>query len=461
MNSKLAAQIPGEGARQLPSAWRHLLPYVVVTLSASAITATAYARPDARVVSAIYILGGLVIEFGVIHQVLAYRALKAHAHRSARLENLADADPVTSLPNHRALVSLIEHEIGPSEPYQHPCSLLFLDLDHFKALNDTFGHHAGDKALHEFGAVVRAALRTTDTLGRWGGEEFVAILPGTDGEAALAVAERIRATVAEHTFWAVGGGHLTCSVGLASYPRDALHRDALVELADQAMYAAKRLGRNQVRLAPRYPAGPVDDQARGQSPRDEAAQMGVVDALCSLVGARDATTVLHGKAVAELAVRIAQRLNRDATETHVVRLAAELHDSGKVAVPDAILRKPGPLTVEEWEVIRRHPVVGGDIVARVPSLRMLAPIVRAHHERWDGMGYPDGLKGMDIPFAARILTVADAYVAMTTDRPYQRARSDTEAADELRRCSGSQFDPAVVEALLQILGDESSQSEVA
>jgi HD-GYP domain-containing protein (c-di-GMP phosphodiesterase class II) len=259
----------------------------------------------------------------------------------------------------------------------------------------------------------------------------------------------------------VGGGHLTCSVGLASYPRDALHRDALVELADQAMYAAKRLGRNQVRPASRHAAGIGSNQARSQSSRDEAAQMGVVDALCALVEARDAAAGLHGKAVAELAVRIAQRLNRDAAETQVVRLAAELHDSGKVAIPEAILQKPGPLTVKEWDVIREHPIIGADIVARVPSLSVLAPIVRAHHERWDGMGYPDGLKGTDIPFAARILSAADAYVAMTTERPYRRARSAPEAADELRRCSGTQFDPAVVETLLQILGDESSRSEVA
>lgn len=234
------------GADYVPPAWRYFLPHAVIIASAVAVIVTAHAGADGLPVRMSYLLGVLVVELVLIHQVLAYRALRARTHRSARLENLADLDPVTNLLNHRALVSVLDLALERSSG---ACSVLFLDLDRFKRLNDTFGHPAGDRALHEFGSVVRAVLRSTDNLGRWGGEEFVAILPETDAEPAMMVAERIRAAVAQHAFWAVGGGHLTCSFGLATYPYDADSRDALLDVADRAMYTAKRLGRNQVRSA--------------------------------------------------------------------------------------------------------------------------------------------------------------------------------------------------------------------
>jgi diguanylate cyclase (GGDEF)-like protein len=396
-----------------------------------------------------------------VHQFLAYRELIAYANRSVRLESLAGADPATGLPNHRTLVSTLDREIERSRRYGHPCVLLFLDLDHFKALNDTFGHPAGDAALREFSSVVRSSLRSIDTLGRWGGEEFVAILPETDEEAGLSVAERLRSAVAAHAFWSAGGSHITCSAGLASYPEHAQDRDGLIELADQAMYAAKRLGRNQVRLAGESVVSLQAAETRRPSSREEAALVSMVEALAALVNARDRYTGQHVDMVSGFAVRLALTLGLDTSQARLVGLAGRVHDIGKVAIPDAVLHKPTGLTEDEWTLMHAHPALGASVIGRVATLRVLAPIIRAHHERWDGRGYPDNLRGEAIPLTARILAVTDAFCAMTTERPYQRARDPGAAVAEVRRCSGTQFDPDVVEALEWLLATEPHLAQTA
>jgi HD-GYP domain-containing protein (c-di-GMP phosphodiesterase class II) len=298
-----------------------------------------------------------------------------------------------------------------------------------------------------------------DLLGRWGGEEFIALLPETDHEGALAAAERVRAVVAAHRFMAGIGAHLTCSIGVATYPHDASDRNGLVAAADQAMYAAKHLGRNQVRAAadPSVAALRGDNSTRGS--REELALAGTVEALAALVNARDNYTGQHCQEVAGLTFRVAQTLGLDAAEARMVGLAARLHDVGKVAIPDAVLQKPGRLTEEEWVLMRTHPLVGADVVGRVPALRAVVPLIRGHHERWDGQGYPDGMAGEAIPLGARIIAVVDAYGAMTTDRPYRPARDAGWALAELRRCAGNQFDPAVIDALERVLDDDRSWLE--
>lgn len=371
---------------------------------------------------------------------------------NARLEALATTDALTGLPNHRSLMAIIDQEIERSKRYERSCSLIFLDLDHFKALNDSCGHAAGDAALQELGAVACGCLRKIDTVGRWGGEEFVALLPETEADYVMEAAERIRAAVAAHLFQAGGGLYLTCSVGVATYPADAQNRSDLVEAADRAMYAAKKFGRNQVRSI----ADPlVATLASGtESSREETALEGMVEALTSLVQARDHYTGEHAAEVAELAVCIARSMGLQSAEIRLADLVGRLHDIGKVAIPDTILCKEGKLTAEEWLLMKQHPVIGADVARMVPSLRMTAPGIRAHHERWDGQGYPDGLRGEAIPLAARIVAVADAFNAMVTDRPYRKARTQKQALTEMRRCAGSQFDPAVIEALEEALDSQ-------
>ncbi|HEV2582845.1 MAG TPA: amino acid permease [Ktedonobacteraceae bacterium] len=386
---------------------------------------------------------------------LAYAKLKTSntelqvAHDE--LATLAITDHLTGLPNHRALVATLAHELERATRYSRPCSILFVDLDHFKALNDSCGHAAGDAVLRELGEVIRESLRNIDTVGRWGGEEFLAVLPEADEASALAAAERVRVAVAGHVFGVGGGTYLTCSLGIAVFPLDATDRSHLVEAADRAMYAAKKLGRNQVRTASEPAVLLVDGGSRAVGSREDVALTGAVEALAALVEARDQYTGDHTSEVATLATQIALRLGLSEADARMVGLAGHLHDLGKVAIPDDVLQKPSGLTPEEWELMRTHPVVGADVVSRMPSLRVLVPAIRGHHERWDGEGYPDRLSGEDIALGARIIAVADAYGAMTTDRPYRKAGSPSWAMRELRRCAGVQFDPTIVDALEQVL----------
>jgi diguanylate cyclase (GGDEF)-like protein len=398
----------------------------------------------------------------VFRQVLALeenhalsRALRAQNEEleraNGRLEALATTDPHTGLPNHRAMVSALDAELERSFRYHRPCALLFVDLDHFKFLNDTHGHLAGDGVLAEVAQVMRRCLRGVDTVGRWGGEEFVILLPETDAEIGLDVAERIRAAIAGHECASAARSHVTCSVGLAAYPRDGEERDRLIECADRAMYAAKKLGRNQVRGAD----DPVIAALAGDQPEDatrrETELIRTVAALGALVEARDQTTGLHLRQVAQLAKRVALALGLGTEEASRIELAATLHDIGKIGIPDSVLCKPGRLTDAEWDLKRTHPAAGADIVLRFPGLDALAPIIRGHHERWDGRGYPDRLTGAAVPLGARIVAVVDAYGAMTADRPYRAGISPGAALAEILRCAGTQFDPQVVGAFERVL----------
>jgi diguanylate cyclase (GGDEF)-like protein/putative nucleotidyltransferase with HDIG domain len=440
-----------------PHVWRCLLPYMLMPPIMALMIYVALSHTDVRVALGVYLFAAVLVELGMIHQFLIYRRLLSSSNRTLRLESLVGADATTGLPNHRSLIAAIDQEIARSHRTNRSCAVLFLDLDHFKALNDTFGHPAGDAALREFSALVRPLLRASDTLGRWGGEEFMALLPETDGEQAASLAERIRTTVACHAFWATGGGHVTCSLGVASYPADASDRDGLIARADHAMYAAKQLGRNQVRCANEAEAARHGERVGIAGSREEAALVGTVEALAGLVEARDYATAQHVQTVAELAARLATALGVDEPQAEMVGLAGRLHDIGKVAVPDAILQKPSALTPDEWALMREHPVIGAATVSKVPVLRSIVPVIRSHHERWDGRGYPDGLAGVSIPLGARILAVADAYSAMTSDRPYRPARTIETALAEVQRCSGSQFDPEVVAALARIVGQDAPE----
>jgi diguanylate cyclase (GGDEF)-like protein/putative nucleotidyltransferase with HDIG domain len=372
----------------------------------------------------------------------------------SELEALATTDPLTALPNHRALVEALDRELNRSIRYGRPCGVLFVDIDYFKALNDSCGHAAGDSVLVELGEVMQRALRRIDTVGRWGGEEFIAVLPEVDAKEALLAAERLRAKVAEHIFDVSFGTRVTVSVGAAGYPRDGATRNHLVEAADRAMYTAKRMGRNQVFDAADPAVAALRRAGQDGSELDERATMGAVDALATLVETRDKGTDDHSQKMARLAEQIALVMGCTPQQARDVFLAARLHDIGKVAVADAILRKPGKLTEEEWDLMRKHPTVGADVVSKVWRLANLAPIIRAHHEHYDGGGYPGGLKGRDIPLEARIVGVADAFDAMTSDRPYRGSLKLDEAREELRRYAGSQFDPEVVAVLDSILGEE-------
>ncbi|GAC1566770.1 MAG: hypothetical protein NVS3B14_10680 [Ktedonobacteraceae bacterium] len=370
---------------------------------------------------------------------------------NTRLKALATTDPLTGLSNHRSLIAALEHELARAYRYHHQCSILFLDLDHFKAINDNYGHGVGDSIMRDFASQVLANMRETDLLGRWGGEEFLVILPEPGTQEAWQISERVRTTVASHAFTMGGGMSLTCSIGIATFPDDAGDRDGLVTCSDQAMYAAKRLGRNQVRAAsdPAALAFSINNHAQGS--REEMALLGTVEALTALVEAHDQYTGQHTRRVAKLATQVALAFGLDTTEARMIGLAGRLHDVGKIGIPDSVLQKPERLNEEEHAYILEHPIVSADVISQVPSLRALVPMIRAHHEHWDGSGYPDGLAGEAIPLGARIVAVVDAYDAIITERHYQPAHDTVWAFNELRRCAGTQFDPEIVRTLEETL----------
>jgi two-component system cell cycle response regulator len=376
---------------------------------------------------------------------------------NARLAALATTDPLTGLPNHRTVMGRLEEEISRCQRSQETCAVLFLDLDHFKQINDTWGHRAGDAVLCETGRRLSKAIRLEDFVGRYGGEEFAVILTDVTLDEAQQVAGRLQNVLADELFeWEADDASqstsisITGSIGVALLREHANTCETLIEAADTAMYHAKHTGRNRVCVSGEEKAfaqALLEDDGEEHTP-----DTCVLQALTAVANAHDGDTSAHSMRMVTMAKETARMLGCSEEEVHLVRLAALLHDIGKVGIPHEILHKPGPLTDDEWSVMRRHPKIGRQILAQAGGkFELLSHIVVAHHERWDGKGYPYGLKGETIPLGARILTVADSFDAMTSDRPYRKALSIAHARQELQRCSGDQYDPQVVAAFLHML----------
>jgi diguanylate cyclase (GGDEF)-like protein len=374
------------------------------------------------------------------------RALRAFANHAVgaieaarqveQLRELAERDPLTGLLNRRGF----EHGLGR---HRAPLALLICDLDHFKRVNDTLGHPAGDDVLRRFAGLLRGCTREGDAAIRLGGEEFALVLPGVGEREALAVAERLRREVANefHEFPVP----ISVSVGIADSP--AGHEgEQLVRAANRALFAAKRLGRDRCVVHHADTLAMLDALVDDRAGEQLAAAM----LLAETLDLRDVATARHSETVGRYAELIAEDLGLPADAVERIRVAGVLHDVGKLGISDAVLLKTGSLEAAEWAEIRRHPELGARILEHA-NLRDVAGWVLAHHERVDGTGYPRGLAGDAIPLEGRILAVADAYEAMTADRPYRAALSPEEARAELQRGAGTQFDARVVEAFLRIL----------
>jgi diguanylate cyclase (GGDEF)-like protein len=343
------------------------------------------------------------------------------------LRQQAITDPLTGLGNRRKLSAELTERLA--EAAGRPIVLMLFDLDGFKNYNDTFGHLAGDALLARLGAKLADAVAPDGTAYRLGGDEFCALLPApTRTEDLHALVSQASGALAEQgeTF------SVKASCGAVLVPHEAATADYALQLADERMYARKR--------------------SRSGSAQEQAQEV-----LVRIMDAKQPDLHDHSTGVARLASAVGRRLGMNAEEIDELHRAAELHDVGKVAIPDAILNKPGKLDDTEWEFMRQHTILGERILSAAPALRPVAKIVRSSHERWDGGGYPDGLAGESIPLAARIVAVCDAYEAITSDRCYRKARSLEEARAELLRSAGNQFDPAVVEVFL----DELDQPEAS
>ena len=354
-------------------------------------------------------LGTLVIA-GALIAFLRTRVL-------ALVETLSDAahtDALTGLPNRRGFERALEIELERSRRGDQPFSVLVADVDHFKAVNDRLGHLAGDDALRRIGATLADGKRLIDTVARLGGEEFALIVPGTESRGGYILAERLRTSL--RAAFVSEPVPVTLSVGVAHYPDHGGSVEMLLRSADAALYAAKALGRDRCVV---YTFELEDTLARMDG-REAPGQVGLLLTLSELLDMRKPDTVRHSQTVARYAERAARELGLDEERCARVRLAGLLHDIGKVGIPDAIVGHPGPLGHEEVDEMRGHPEIGARLVEGT-ALEDLAPWIIAHHEQPDGGGYPAGLRGDAIPLEASILSVADAYAAMTTDRVYRPA----------------------------------------
>ena len=384
------------------------------------------------------------LSFVLIGPLLAIALYQRSTYRALRAMRLALTDPLTNLGNHRHFHERLQRELALAEEKSQSLSLCLIDIDDFKRINDRFGHPAGDGVLGQVGK----RLRQGGEAFRLGGDEFAVLMPGLKGQqafsAANSIVERVAGLDLEHI------GTITVSAGLATYPVQGVGRDELIRLADSALYWAKEHGKNQVR-AYRPDVVELAELRRLAAGPDRAARYRAAASLAKAVDARDVYTGSHSERVGELAARIATRMGADAELIELIRLAGSLHDLGKLAIPEEILRKPAPLTEAERLVLERHPQIGYRMLESL-GVDPVADWVLHHHERWDGGGYPDGLPAERIPLGARIIFVADAYDAMTSDRVYRKRLSTHDALAELQRCSGTQFDPEVVAAFADELG---------
>ncbi len=368
-----------------------------------------------------------------------------------RVKQESITDSLTELYNHRYFQEQLELEIKKATRRDRPLAMIIGDLDHFKVFNDMNGHVLGDEALRNVAKLLRSSVRAEDLVARYGGEEFVILLSETDGPGALLVAERLRRRIEEFKFNTKPDVFtpLTISTGIAVFPQDAHVREWLVKRADQALYIAKRRGRNQVCLFSQQELS-LDELSPTELVKEDLS-LGLIQALAAAVDAKDAYTYRHSEAVSKFARVLAKGLGMSPGETEEIKMAGLLHDVGKIGISDDILRKPGRLTPEEWGIIKQHSQLACNILKHVLSLHPIMPAVLHHHERYDGGGYPAGLKGDDIPLAARILCLADSYHALISDRPYRKAFSPQAALEEIKNGSGTQFDPALVKVFVQVL----------
>ncbi|MBI5106799.1 MAG: diguanylate cyclase [Solirubrobacterales bacterium] len=418
MGLALVAWAAGQPARPVAvefDGWRMLALPIGISLAAVCVLTAAQLGEVNSVATVLALMAVLAIIARMVWSLHDNNRLLA----AARTEALTD--PLTGLGNRRALLVDLERAARAATA-DAPVVLVLCDLDGFKDYNDTFGHPAGDALLHRRGRALRQAVGRAGTAYRPGGDEFCVLLQVSDAGAEAQIAACVDALTEETERRVVRPSFGACVV-----PAEARTVNEALRVADERMYAFK--GRRR-------------SSGRRQS----------VDVLLGVLREREEDLHEHSSGVAELALRVGRRLGMGAEELEEIAWAAELHDIGKVAVPEHILNKPAPLSTAEWGEMHKHTIIGERILRAAPALAPVGRLVRASHERWDGRGYPDGVAGEDIPLGARIVAVCDAFDAMTSDRPYRASIGAAAAVDELRRCAGTQFDPGVVEAFCAEVG---------
>ena len=377
---------------------------------------------------------------------------RAQQYEEAREQ--ADRDFLTGLYSHRALQGELKRALQASSRRGEPLAIEAMDINNFKLFNDTYGHSTGDQVLKMIAEHLTKFCQDKGLASRFGGDDFVVILPNADRETAFDFARSVQEWLAEKDFRVRGRERIPISVscGVAVFPEDGRKRHELLAVADANLYESKGLG------------GKIVGRPEIQEQKAELRKLGTFGMLESLVTSvdnKDHYTKAHSENVTDYAVMLAQELGYSEQVQKTLRIAGLVHDAGKICIPDRVLRKPGPLTPGEYEIVKHHVVIAGHLLVDLPNVDQIRDAALNHHERFDGTGYPKALKGERIPLLGRIMAIADAFSAMILDRPYRKGRTTTEALAELERCAGTQLDPELVEAFARAVERQEGVAELA
>lgn len=379
----------------------------------------------------------------------------------------ANTDSLTDLYNHRYFHERLTNEFSRAVRYRHPLSMIMIDIDHFKNLNDNFGHPFGDLVLQEVAKILVKESRDIDVVARYGGEEFAIILPETDIEDTMIVAERLRISIERNHFIAADDteASVSISLGASQYPVHSAECEGLIMTADLAMYRSKSQGRNRATAFSSDMFSKTKESPQTADPYKlylllHADDISTIEAMAAAVDAKSQRYQGFSRSVMKHCVEVGALLGLSEKEKSTLKVASLLYDIGKLGLSESILSKPEKLSPEEQCIIQTHPALGYDIIQKSVSLKPILPTVLHHHEAWDGTGYPNGIQGNDIPLLSRVIAVVDAYHAMTNDRPFAKANSKDDAISELNRCSGTQFDPTIVMKFIQVLHEEDAAHHV-
>ena len=387
----------------------------------------------------------------VIAWFLSYY-VKLEKEHATMLENKATIDSLTGLYNHRFFHDSFKNIFELDSKEKQLVSLIFIDIDYFKEYNDLYGHLKGDAVLRNIGSALKDIVSQDEgIICRYGGDEFAIILTKNSNKQVVAIAENIRIKLELMHF--EGQEHLpsknvTASIGIAYYSESMQNYTELIKYADDALYRAKFINKNKVEV---YSS--VFDMIKSDIEEEHFDLITSIKTLISVINAKDRYTYGHVERVVTYVKMFANEIILNDFDKKTLIYSAYMHDIGKVNVPEVVLNKKTPLNEEEWQMIRQHPQNGVEIVNKVDSLANTAPIIKHHHERYDGKGYPSGLKGDEIPYLSRMLTIVDSFDAMTFTRPYRPAMSFSKAIDELKKCSGEQFDPHLTKVFIKIINN--------
>ncbi|MEG0387030.1 MAG: diguanylate cyclase [Niameybacter sp.] len=379
--------------------------------------------------------------------------VEAERDHITMLEKMVNYDGLTQVYNHRFFYEQLEKEFDVARLTKKPLTVLFIDIDYFKCYNDLNGHLDGDQVLAQMGQLLQSTLDTQGTVARYGGEEFAVLLPSYDHEEGTKMAERIRHTVEITPFKNEDNqpsGILTVSVGIATYPKQAKDSIELIKCADDALYRAKFFDKNRVET---YSS--ILDELEKNIPKKDLDILTSMKTLVNMINIKDRYTYGHVERVVLYSRRLAHSLDLNENDAKTLVCGAYMHDVGKIDIDESILIKKMPLTHDEWLELKQHPIKGEEAIQYVDCLQSARPLVRHHHERYDGKGYPDGLHGEDIPYLARVLTIVDSFDAMTSNRVYNTRKSYKEAIEELKNCKGTQFDPAITDCFIAMIQTKS------